>query len=261
MPRVVTFDAGQTLVGLDLDFLALRAARCGVVVEPTLLAAAAPAAWQHYDALVRAGQLDHAAMWRELIAHMLAGAHATGDVVAAAAWLYEQQPVANMFRKPIASMVALARALRRDGARLAVVSNSEGGVADLLAEVGIADAFEVIVDSSRVGVAKPDPRIFDIALEMLGATTLDRSECVHIGDSWEADVVGALAAGFRSLWGRSPLAQPEAIQLIEIVDRERDALNLLGHEVPRRFRHLRDEVETVPHGIYDFEGLDPLKLS
>ena len=237
---------------------------CDVVVDPARLAAAAPAAWRHYDALVRAGQLDHAAMWRELVAHMLAGAHATGDVTAAAAWLYDQQPTANLFRRPIAPMVALARGLRREGARLAVVSNSEGGVADLLAEVGIADAFEVIVDSSRVGVAKPDPRIFDIALEMLGVpdvANFDRSACIHIGDSWEADVLGAQAARFRTIWGRSPLAQPEAIQLVEIVDRERDALNLLGHVVPQRLQPMRDEVETVPPGIYDFEGLDTLKLS
>ena len=227
MPSVVTFDAGQTLVELDLDFLAKRAAICDVVVEPAALAAAAPAAWRHYNALVRAAELDHPAAWRALIAHMLAGAHATGDVAAATAWLYAQQPAANLFRKPIAPMVALARGLAAAGTRVAVVSNSEGGVAELLAEVGIADAFEVIVDSSRVGVAKPDPRIFAIALELLGVPDVARDDCVHVGDSWEADVLGAHAAGFRAII---------APELVEIVDRERDELVLLGRRVPQRFR-------------------------
>jgi HAD superfamily hydrolase (TIGR01549 family) len=230
MPRVVTFDAGQTLVELDLDFLAKRAAMCDVVVEREALAAAAPAAWRHYNAVVRAAELDHPAMWRELIAHMLAGAHATGDVAAAAAWLYDQQPKANLFRKPIAPMVALARGLAAAGTRVAVVSNSDGGVAELLAEVGLADAFEVIVDSGRVGIAKPDPRIFAIALDTLGLADVARDDCVHIGDSWEADVLGAHAAGFRAIWARSPL------DVVEVVDRARDGLTLLGNVVPQWFR-------------------------
>ena len=208
MTRIVTFDAGQTLVELDLDFLAKRVAVCDVVVDATALHIAAPAAWRHYDALVDAGELDHPAMWRSLMAHLLEGAAASGDVAAAAAWLYEQQPAANLFRKPIAGMVELARELANGGARVAVVSNSEGGLAALMAEIGIANAFELIVDSTRVGIAKPDPRIFEYVVARLGG---DGADCVHVGDSWAADVPGALAAGWRAIWfGRHarPVADP-----------------------------------------------------
>jgi HAD superfamily hydrolase (TIGR01549 family) len=137
---------------------------------------------------------------------LLEGAGATGNVAAAAAWLYEQQPRVNVFRKPIAGMVELARDLARDGTRVAVVSNSEGGLAELMAEIGIADAFELIVDSARVGIAKPDPRIFEHVVAALGG-----GDCVHVGDSWAADVQGALAAGWRAIWfGRHarPIADP-----------------------------------------------------
>jgi FMN phosphatase YigB (HAD superfamily) len=192
MTPVITFDAGQTLVELDLDFLARRVAMCDVAVEPGALLSAAPAAWQHYDALVDAGRLDHPALWRALMAHLLAGAGARGDVAAAVDWLYDQQPAANLFRRPIAGMVELARELAGQGARVAVISNSEGGLAALLGEIGIADAFERIVDSARVGIAKPDRRIFDLI-----ATDGDR---VHIGDSWAADIQGALDAGWRAIW-------------------------------------------------------------
>jgi len=195
--RIVTFDAGQTLIELDLDFLAKRAAVRGVLVEPEALRAAAPAAWRHYDALVDAGALDHTALWRALMAHLLAGARATGDVPAAVSWLYEQQPAVNVFRKPIAGMAELARELAAQGVRVAVLSNSEGGLAELLADIGIADAFELIVDSARVGVAKPDVRIFEHVTARFGAAAAD---CTHVGDSWSADVAGALGAGWRAIW-------------------------------------------------------------
>jgi HAD superfamily hydrolase (TIGR01509 family) len=198
---IVTFDAGQTLVELDLDFLARRVALRGVVVEPAALRVAEPAAWQRYDALVDAGELDHPALWRDLMAHLLAAAGATGDIAGAAVWLYDQQPVMNLFRKPVAGMALLARELSTQGVRVAVLSNSEGGLAELLAEVGIADAFELVVDSTRVGMAKPDPRIFRYVVDELGAADAD---CVHVGDSWAADVLGALGAGWHAIWfGRS----------------------------------------------------------
>ncbi|HEY3802514.1 MAG TPA: HAD family hydrolase [Kofleriaceae bacterium] len=196
-PTVVTFDAGQTLIELDLDFLAKRVAMCDVVVDPDALRSAEAAAWRHYDTLVARGELDHPALWRALMQYELSAAGASGDLAAAASWLYEQQPVANVFRRPIPGMVELARELAGQGVRMAVVSNSEGALAELLAEIGIADAFEVIVDSGRLGIAKPDPRIFEHVLAELGVRDGDR---VHVGDSWSADVQGALAAGWRAVW-------------------------------------------------------------
>jgi FMN phosphatase YigB (HAD superfamily) len=50
-PPVVTFDAGQTLIDLDLAFLARRLTERGLTVEVPALAAA-PAAWRRYDELV-----------------------------------------------------------------------------------------------------------------------------------------------------------------------------------------------------------------
>ncbi|MFT3692482.1 MAG: HAD-IA family hydrolase [Kofleriaceae bacterium] len=71
-------------------------------------------------------------------------------------------------------------------------------------EVGIADAFEVILDSKRVGIEKPDPRIFELALDQLHTHEQPR---VHIGDSYTADVAGALAAGWNAIWyGRRAIA-------------------------------------------------------
>ena len=67
-----------------------------------------------------------------------------------------------------------------------------------LLQVGPGPGIEVagIIDSGVVGVAKPDPRIFDHALQVVGATA-DRA--VHVGDAYQYDVRGARAAGIRPI--------------------------------------------------------------
>jgi putative hydrolase of the HAD superfamily len=93
-------------------------------------------------------------------------------------------------------MVDLARELVGHGAIVAVLSNSEGKLAELLADIGIADLFATIVDSGKVGIEKPDPRIFAHTLAAVGAP----GPAIHIGDSWAADIVGARGVGWRAIW-------------------------------------------------------------
>jgi putative hydrolase of the HAD superfamily len=142
------------------------------------------------------------------MAALLGGAGVSAEAVGPLVdWLWDEQPRANLWRAEIPGMVALARELSARGVRVAVLSNSEGGLADLLAEIGIADAFAAIIDSGRIGIEKPDRRIFDHALAVLGATRPG----IHIGDSWPADIAGALGAGWRAIWfGRraTPVADP-----------------------------------------------------
>lgn len=195
---VITFDAGQTLVELDLDFLATRLAGQGVTVAREALAAAAPRAWQRYDAAVAEGG-GHTQPWHTLMATLLAGA-GIADPAPLVGWLWREQPRANLWRKPIADMLELARELTARGALVAVLSNSEGHLADLFAEVGIADPFRVIVDSGRVGIEKPAPAIFAHVLAALGVPPHPELPPVHIGDSWSADIVGARGVGWRAIW-------------------------------------------------------------
>jgi putative hydrolase of the HAD superfamily len=193
-PPTVTFDAGQTVIDLDLAFLARRLAERGVTVEIPALAAAVPTAWQHYDALV-APAGGHP--WHQLMTALLTGAGIAPDRIGALVdWLWSEQPRANLWRAPIPGMVALARELGARGARVAILSNSEGRLAELLAEIGIADVFAAVIDSGRLAIEKPDRRIFDHALAVLGA----HRPGIHIGDSWPADIAGALGAGWRAIW-------------------------------------------------------------
>jgi putative hydrolase of the HAD superfamily len=76
--------------------------------------------------------------------------------------------------------------------RLGVVSNANGTVRQKLERVGLARFFETIVDSAEEGIEKPDPRLFRIALDRLGARP---EETAYVGDIFKVDVVGARAAG------------------------------------------------------------------
>lgn len=93
------------------------------------------------------------------------------------------------------------RALAATGVALAIVSNSDGTLEARLRNEGICQVgpgagvpMSIVIDSGVVGVAKPDPAIFAIALEACGVAP-DRA--LHVGDTVGADVDGALAAGVR----------------------------------------------------------------
>jgi len=109
----------------------------------------------------------------------------------------------GMWSRVVPGAVDGLRALHATGVTLAIVSNSDGTLEGRLAAEGICQAgpgagvpVTIVIDSAAVGVAKPDPGIFRIALEATGVAP-DRT--VHVGDTVSADVVGALAAGVRPL--------------------------------------------------------------
>jgi len=87
------------------------------------------------------------------------------------------------------------------GMRLGIVSNADGTVEEQLRSDGICQLgtgagveVHVVLDSGVVGVAKPDPAIFRLALEALRVAP---EATIHVGDTPAADVEGALAAGVR----------------------------------------------------------------
>jgi putative hydrolase of the HAD superfamily len=79
--------------------------------------------------------------------------------------------------------------------RLAVISNSDGGIQEAISAAGIADCFECIIDSAHVGVEKPDPTIFRAALNTM---QVQPSESLYIGD-YAIDVLGARSVGMRAI--------------------------------------------------------------
>lgn len=116
--------------------------------------------------------------------------HLGGDVPAPArlaAMLVE----ALRFRL-IADALPALDALAGTGAPLAVVSNWDSSLPDVLGELGVAERFAVVATSAVVGARKPSPGLFHHVLGHLGVEARD---ALHCGDSPEADCRGATQAG------------------------------------------------------------------
>eukprot|EP00775_Hariotina_reticulata_P008237 gene8237-8427_t len=89
--------------------------------------------------------------------------------------------------------------LRAAGVRLAVVSNFDTRLRPILSALGIDHMFDAVVVSAEVGAEKPNPVIFESALQGLG---LRAGDVVHVGDDRRNDVWGARDAGIAAwLWG------------------------------------------------------------
>jgi putative hydrolase of the HAD superfamily len=80
--------------------------------------------------------------------------------------------------------------------RIAVISNADGRIADVLKRCGICDCFRSITDSGLVGYEKPHPEIFRRALASLHAKP---GESVYIGDVYSVDYLGATGAGMQGI--------------------------------------------------------------
>jgi putative hydrolase of the HAD superfamily len=117
----------------------------------------------------------------------------------AATVLLEEFERGDMWTRVIPGSVAALRELDELGVGLAVVSNAEGTAeeqlrADGICQVGPGSGVPVaaVLDSTVVGVSKPDPAIFELALDALG---VEPAHAIHVGDTPGADVAGARAAG------------------------------------------------------------------
>jgi putative hydrolase of the HAD superfamily len=89
-------------------------------------------------------------------------------------------------------------ALRRSGRELGVITNSESvHQRAKLRAVGLGDAFDAVVISGEVGVAKPERAIFEHACAAVGVAP---QAALHVGDRLDLDALGASEAGLRGVW-------------------------------------------------------------
>lgn len=204
--RAVSFDLGQTLVEFDETLLLAQAQRRGLTLTLGRLSEVQSDAWCAYNLAKSHGQTGFDA-WAAFVRFLLQGAelrslHGSQPVSAEIReeflrYLWSEQPHNNLWRKPIPGMFELLRTLHRRGTKLGVLTNSEGRAQQLVDELGFGEFVDVVVDSGVEGIEKPDPRIFTKLAERLNC---EFGEIVHVGDSYEADVLGALGAGMIPIW-------------------------------------------------------------
>lgn len=157
---------------------------------------------------VMAGEIDYRTARRLRFQQLLAPYGVLPDDAAAEEFASLHYGHYRRLRRPIAGARALLRALKPHY-RLGIVTNNRTEEqVDKLAALGMTPLIDALITSEDVGVTKPDPRIFRVALERLGAQP---AETVLVGDNWTADVLGARAAGIRPVWlNRFGAACPDA---------------------------------------------------
>jgi epoxide hydrolase-like predicted phosphatase len=119
----------------------------------------------------------------DLLARLETGALSAAEFEPAFAELLGVAPERLLHRMfgamaPDAEMIAGLRALRREGVRMGLLSNSVGEAA-VYDRPLMAELFDAVVISSEVGLRKPDPEIYELATERLG---LPPSACVYVDD-------------------------------------------------------------------------------
>jgi putative hydrolase of the HAD superfamily len=202
----VLIDFGGTLDGNGTDwFDRFRALyhRAGIVVRPELLRMA----FGHAEAsCMQAGRVRHRTLEELVRFHVSEQARLLG--------LGEPSRIDGIAREFCDSVYAVLRenvsVLRRMSRRFAVgiVSNWYGNLREICDEIGLGPLLRALVDSEVVGVRKPDPRIFRLALDGIG---VEPPMACFVGDSVDRDLRPAKGIGMRTAWllGASGARAPE----------------------------------------------------
>ena len=194
----ILFDAGGTLVYLDYTFLARELRRAGVSVSSRAIRQAEYAAKAEIDRRMRGpvtGTDDtrRRPYFSALLDGLAVDSHTADQVIKRLDAAHKED---NLWRLMMPSTPRVLQELRAQGFTLGVVSNSDGRIADILHECGILTFFGVVIDSHEVGVEKPDPHIFHLALAQIKKRP---EQTAYVGDIYGIDVVGAERAGLRPL--------------------------------------------------------------
>lgn len=196
-PELILFDAGGTLVLIDPDQFNAFISRWDLpaVADDGMFTAHFQAMSDFSHHLQDGGAVDFH-WWVEHFFGLVGLPLRSGMVQA-----FGGGP--GMWNRAIPGARQTVVELRERGYRVAVVSNSDGTVAEALDAAGFGGLFELVTDSTNVGISKPDPRIFRMALDALEVAAGD---AWYVGDSPYHDIGGARSAGLAGTVLIDPLA-------------------------------------------------------
>jgi len=189
--RVIFFDVGNTLLFPNrLKMLAPIASDRHPSLEQ----------WQalerrtkiEFDRGMQSGRVDHG-FWWIFHTYLLDDLHEDRDGLVPEL-VRNTQDSANWDQLLPGTRAVLERI--RQKYRIAVISNADGKIENVLSRCGIADCFESITDSGIVGFEKPRAEIFEAALRTMNVRA---GQSLYVGDVYSVDYIGATNAGMQAI--------------------------------------------------------------
>jgi putative hydrolase of the HAD superfamily len=191
--KVIFFDAGNTLLFPNRERIHAPLTKRGILPDADLLRDLECRTKNQFDGMITThGSTDHSFWWTfysQLLSEIGLNDNAVRDQLVASI-----RNSGNWDRvRP-----GTARQLRDIGKRypIAVISNADGKIEDVLRRCGLADCFRTITDSGLVGYEKPHPEIFRQALKSMNAAP---EQSLYVGDVYSVDYVGATGAGMQAV--------------------------------------------------------------
>lgn len=188
------FDAGGVLVFPDFNLLAQIGNQAGISTSPGQIAQAhARLFWGLDENIAQSHQFPKISYFQDIFKQI---SDSEEKIKTAFELTVKADKIKHIWTATYPWVAQSLQRLNDLGYQMAVISNSDGRVDQILKDLDIRNFFEIVIDSFVVGVEKPDPQIFLIALQSLG---WNPDETIYIGDIFYIDVWGANQAGLGAI--------------------------------------------------------------
>jgi len=191
--KTIFFDVGNTLLFPNWDRILAALHQRNVLPTLDQLQSFERKTKNEFDAILESGSAVDHGFWYMFYAHLMESLEIE-DPPLLDQLVADTRISANWCMIRPGTRDALLRLANKY--RLGVISNADGKIAQVLERCGIADCFEVIIDSGIVGFEKPHPAIFAAALRAMGSAP---NESLYVGDIYSVDYLGAKAAGMEAI--------------------------------------------------------------
>jgi putative hydrolase of the HAD superfamily len=190
--KVIFFDVGNTLLFPNRERVHAPLTQRGILPDADLLRDLECRTKNQFDGMTTHGNTDHGFWWMfysQLLSEIGLNDNALRDQLVASIRNFGNWDTVRP---------GTAEQLRDIGKRypIAVISNADGKIEDVLRRCGIADCFRTITDSGLAGYEKPHPEIFRQALKSMNAAP---EESLYVGDVYSVDYLGATGAGMQAV--------------------------------------------------------------
>lgn len=191
-PEAIFFDVGNTLLFPNWTRILAPLTERGIMPMHEQLQSVERRTKNEFDQMVASGRPD-LGFWRLFYDHLLELLE-LDDPALVDTLTESTRSSANWDRIRPGTREALEQL--GTGWRIAVISNADGRIAEILKQCGIGDCFLSITDSGIVGHEKPHPAIFAAALQSLN---VGAERALYVGDVYSVDYIGARQVGMEAI--------------------------------------------------------------